>query len=370
MASKVPVSNAKVAVAAPAAVPVRWASCMTSKRRSAEWPVTSKLAVIEEPVAPPRNAMFRLARPLTASVRLRTLTEPVPPLKTSTPEPRLPETGAPPMVIVLAFRTLVPAPSLSVCTAVPLEMSPRPMRLALMVLAGDRIIVAVPPLVPLVSSPRRKMPAAPALTVKLASAVMSTVSVEALVPPVAPPTWNVAPLATRVPPSVKKTLETSVAETFAPRVLVAVVVRVRPVPMRTIAEEPAVFVPVARPPIVWSKDRTSSVAVGVAAVAVEALPSWIVAFGEKVFVPAPFTVPATTSTGPALTLVVLVKVSVPRPPLVTASLLAALRALLSAKATPKVVSPVVVTSVAEVPATRRVEVEAAELVTKPAPVRD
>jgi hypothetical protein len=58
----------------------------------------------------------------------------------------------------------------------------------LMVLAEERIIVAVPPLVLLVCSPRRKIPAAPAFTVKLPSAVMSTVSVEELVAPVAPPT--------------------------------------------------------------------------------------------------------------------------------------------------------------------------------------
>ena len=165
-------------------------------------------------------------------------------------------------------------------------------------------------------------------------------------------------------------METSVALLLAPRVFVPVVVSVRPAPIRTIAEEPAVFVPEASPPIVWSKASTSSVAVGVAAVAVEALPSWTMAFGEKVFVAEPLTVPATTRMGPALTLLVFVKVSVPRPPLVMASLLAALSALLSARVRPKVTSPVVVTSVAEVPATRSVEVEAAELVTNPATVRD
>ncbi len=239
-----------------------------------------------------------MARPLTASDRLRTLTEPPAALKMRLPDPRLPVEGADPIEIVLALRTFVPAPSLSVWTAVPLEMSPRPMRFALMTLAGERIIVAVPPLVPLVSSPRRKMPAAPAFTVKLARAVRSTVNVEALVPPVAPPTWNVAPLATNAPPSVKLTFATSVAEMFEPRVLVPVVVSVRPAPIRMIAEPAAVLVPVARPPIVWSKDSTSSVAVGVAAPAVEALPSTIVAFGEKVLADEPLTTPATTMTSP------------------------------------------------------------------------
>ena len=132
---------------------------------------------MDEPVVPPLNAMFRLARPLTASVRLRTLTEPVPPLKTSTPDERLPPVGAAPRVIVFALRTFVPAPSLRVWTAVPLVVSPRPITFALMTLAGERMIVAAPPLVPLVGSPTRKMPAAPAFTVKLPSAVMSTVSV-------------------------------------------------------------------------------------------------------------------------------------------------------------------------------------------------
>ncbi len=268
--------------------------------------------------------MFRLARPLAVSFRLRTLTEPVMPLKTMTPEPRLPETGAAPMVIVLALRTFVPEPSLRVWTAVPLEVSPRLMRFALMTLAGERISVAAPPFVPLVCSPRRKIPAAPAFTVKLPSAVMSTVSVEALVAPVAPPTWKSAPLATKAPPSVKLTLETSVAETFEPSVFVPVVVSVRPVPIRTMAEDPAVFVPEAMPPMVWSKVSTSSVAVGVAAVAVEALPSTIVAFGENVLAAEPTTLPATTRMLPELRLVVLVKVRVPRPPLVTPSLLAAL----------------------------------------------
>ena len=67
LASSVPVSKVKVAVACPPTVPARCASCMTSKRRSAERPVTSKVAAIGAPVAPPVKAMFRLARPLTGS---------------------------------------------------------------------------------------------------------------------------------------------------------------------------------------------------------------------------------------------------------------------------------------------------------------
>ena len=142
------------------------------------------------------------------------------------------------------------------------------------------------------------MPAEPEFTVKLASAVMSTVSVEPFVLPVAPPTWKSAPLATNAPPSVKLTLDTSVAEIFEPRVFVPVVVSVRPAPIRMMAEDPAVFVPEAMPPMVWSKVSTSSVAVGVAAVAVEALPSTIVAFGENVLAAEPITLPATTRMSP------------------------------------------------------------------------
>ena len=257
------------------------------------------MPVIEEAVvvllAYPR---LKLARPLTVSAWLRTLIVPVTPLKSMLPDPRLPFVGEEPMEMVFAFRMFVPDPSLIVWTAVPAELSPRPIRFAVMVLAGDRIIVAAPPLVPPVCSPRRKMPAAPAFTVKLANAVMSTVSVEELVEPVAPPTWKSAPFATKAPPSVKFTLEMSLAATFEPSVFVPVVVSVRPVPMRMTAEAAALFVPVAIPPIVWSKESTSSVAVGVAADAVEALPSTIVAFGENVLAAAPVTLPATTITSP------------------------------------------------------------------------
>ena len=167
----------------------------------------------------------------------------------------------------------MPDPSLRVCVLVPAELSPMPIKLAVIVLSGERIMVAVPPLVSPVCSPRRKMPADPEFTVKLPKAVMSTVSVEALTVPVAPPTWKSAPFATNAPPSVKLTTEMSAAETFAPRVFVAVVVNVRPAPIRMTADEAAVLVPVASPPIVWSKDSTSSVAVGVAAEAVEPFPS-------------------------------------------------------------------------------------------------
>ena len=71
---------------------------------------------------------------------------------------------------------------------------------------------------------------------------------------------------------------------------------------------------------------------------------------------------------PELTLLVLVKVRVPRPALVTPSLLAAFPALLSVSITPMEPSVTEVTSVAEVPSARMVAVEAAELVMKPEPL--
>ena len=63
---------------------------------------------------------------------------------------------------------------------------------------------------------------------------------------------------------------------------------------------------------------------GVAAVAVEALPKTTVALGEKVLFALPLTAPATTKILPELTLVVFVNVRVPSPPLVRPSLLRAL----------------------------------------------
>ena len=109
---------------------------------------------------------------------------------------------------------------------------------------------------------------------------------------------------------------------------------------------------------------------GVAAVAVAALPRTTVALGEKVLLALPVTAPATTKILPELPLLVFVNVRVPRPPLVTPSLLRALERLLSARAKPNETSPTVVTSVEPVPATVIVEVEAAEFVMKPELVTD
>ena len=67
----------------------------------------------------------------------------------------------------------------------------------------------------------------------------------------APPTWKSVPLATKVPPSVKLMLVTSAALVSEPKVLVLVVVKVLPEPIRTTAEATLVVVPAVMPPIVW-----------------------------------------------------------------------------------------------------------------------
>ena len=124
-----------------------------------------------------------------------------------------------------------------------------PMRLAVIVLVGANLTMDVAPFVA-ATSPSRKMPAEPALTVNALSAVMSTVTAVLKVPPVAAPTWKSAPLATKVPPSVKLTLVTSARLVSEPKVLVPVVVKVLPEPIRTTAEATLVVVPAVIPPIV------------------------------------------------------------------------------------------------------------------------
>ena len=134
-------------MAVPPAVPVRWASCITSKRKSAAWPTTSKVPVIFAAVVKLENARLRFARPLIVSAWLRTFTVPVPLLKLRRPDPRPPEVGLLPSVIVLAFRILVVEPSWSVCVRAPEEMSPMPMRLAVIVLVGASLTMDVAPFV-------------------------------------------------------------------------------------------------------------------------------------------------------------------------------------------------------------------------------
>ena len=114
LASSSPVSKEKVAVVVPTFVFVRLARVITSKRKSAVWPVTSKLPLSAAAVPKDEETKFRLARVVPAA-RPRIVSSPEPLLKFNVPEPRDPEAGPLPSVIVLAFRVLVIEPSRRVC---------------------------------------------------------------------------------------------------------------------------------------------------------------------------------------------------------------------------------------------------------------
>ena len=116
---------------------------------------------------------FIVALPLP--LRARILTVPVMVLKSRVPVPRL---LAPPMVMVVAFSTFVPLPSLMLWTAAEVGLSDV-MVVAMMVLAVAKIrlepLALKPPPLRLVGSPMRKVPV-PRFAMKVPRPLMSRVA--------------------------------------------------------------------------------------------------------------------------------------------------------------------------------------------------
>ena len=122
----------------------------------------------------------------------------------------------------------------------------------------------------------------------------------------------------RVPAPVTVIFVVAVVAEVTPTCTSPPTVSVFPVPMTTEASPEALVLPACSPPIAWLKAPVSRVTVSAP---VAALPRTTGALGEKVLSAEPVTLPATTRMLPELRLVVFVNVSVPRPALVTPSLL-------------------------------------------------